>query len=117
MSFIEELDKDISLFTAYGRDIYCHWPKSAVSYGASRLLSTISEELKKQNYFLVEPKFRRYFKRTRAHVTHHIKAEEIYIRARIGAIKSASNVDIEKNYTNYFYTPYQAEAIGAPPIL
>lgn len=119
MSFVDDLyeNKDISLITAYGRDIYNHFPQNAVSVGSQDLLFLISKELEKQNYFLVEPKFEPHFKKIKEYVAQHISSGEVFFRARIGATKSASDYIFEKSSTKDYFTPYQNEEIGAPPIL
>ncbi len=63
MSFLDDLDSDdaITLFTAYGRDIYNYPAMSAVSFGEHRVLLEAERELATRNHFIVEDNFENEF--------------------------------------------------------
>lgn len=118
MSFYDEIfeDEKVHLITAYGRDIYNYIPYNAVSNGNQDLLTKISEELQKTNYFIVEPKYKHHFKNIKKIISSKVNKGSVFYRARIGATKSAYNYNFEENAKNYYFTPHQGKDIGAPPI-
>ena len=118
LSFLQALNSDdqISLFTAYGRDIYNHTPFQAVSRGESTSLANIESKLRTNNYFVVEAEHKNDFEALRSYVTRTITAGTTLYRARIGAEKRAVNCSNFPSDPTYFYTPHEGSAIGAPPI-
>lgn len=117
LSVLDSLDSDhnITLFTAYGRDIYNYLAMPAVSLGEHSILSTLKQELDIKNYFEVEVAFESTFQPLQKSVSGTIHQSEQFFRARIGAPAKAANFHyIEPR--SVFYQPYTGQAIGAPPV-
>ncbi|NMP80011.1 RES family NAD+ phosphorylase [Pseudoalteromonas arctica] len=119
LSFLEELeqDKDILLYTAYGRDIYNYPPMTAVSVGKSSILGEIKSKLIKLNYYQVEDEFESRLASIATHIETKLNLGECYYRARIGSVLKASNFDWRRMmHEEEFHVPYQGDEIAAPPI-
>lgn len=117
LSIIERFDSDqsITLFTAYGRDIYNYPPMAAVALGEHSLVSEIEREAKKKNHFLVESAYESNFLPLQEHVAHTISSGEVFYRARIGAVAKAENYHYMERRA-VFYDPFRGTDIGAPPV-
>lgn len=118
LSFLNDIDSDqqISLFTAYGREIYQYLPMRAISEGGSALISSAWEELKRRNHFLVEAEYLTRFDDLRNNITITLDKCSVWHRARIGAKKRAADADYTTTKDSYYYEPYAAEMLGAPPV-
>ncbi|MFL1452880.1 RES family NAD+ phosphorylase [Marinobacter sp. GN3S48] len=119
LTFLEILnqDRDISIYTAYGRNIYNFPPKTAVSVGKSKALDEIVARLANSNYYLVEGEFEKSFHSISEHVEAILMPKTSYYRARIGSILKASNFDWKKmRHEEEFHEAYRNSEIGAPPI-
>lgn len=118
-SFIWELWQggDVSIVTAYGRDIYNHRPMTAVSLGKSQLLEMIRSELASKNYYLVEDIYKNDFEKLIDRITLNLPEQSEYFRARMGSNLIASNFDWRTmGHEEEFHEPYKENEIGAPPI-
>lgn len=118
LSFLENIDDDqqISLFTAYGRDIYNYFDKRAIRYGDCPEVETVASELSKRNHFLVEADFEERFKIISEYVSQTIDAGAIWHRARIGATVKAAMSDFSSMQETYYYKPYSDQTLSAPPV-
>lgn len=118
LSFLTDIDRDqqITLFTAYGRDIYQHQAMRAISEGYSPLILKVTQELKRRNHFLVEGDYEERFRDIRDHVSTTVDPDSIWHRARIGATKRAACADYSLNKNTYYYEPYANETLAAPPV-
>jgi hypothetical protein len=111
------IDSEISIFTAYGRDIYNYSPKTAVSLGKSELLDSIKDHLLVKNYYQVEAKFNECFDDIKDHITSTLRLNSKYYRARVGSNLKASNFDWRYlDHEDEFHSPFSNNDIGAPPI-
>lgn len=118
MSFLDDIYdvENISIITAYGRDIYSHTPYNAVKNGDPDLIFYMIKELESKNHFLVQPKYEKMIKGIKEHLTAEIPKEAEFYRARVGATLSARNYYVEKNTQIDYFKPYENEKIGNPPI-
>ncbi|EGQ8287433.1 RES family NAD+ phosphorylase [Vibrio parahaemolyticus] len=119
LSFLQDLNSDdqITLFTAYGRDIYNYVPMTSVSVGSSSVIEKARYKLTYLNYYQVEDEFESRFASLVEHIKAPLKVESEFYRARIGSRLKASNFDWKKmRHEEEFHEAYQGKDIGAPPI-
>lgn len=118
MSFLDDIDSDqqITLFTAYGRDIYGYEFRRAVSEGNCPLIAAVRSDLEKANHFLVEAKYEAEFAAIKNHISINVEADSVWHRARIGATRQAADASFEMTGDSYYYEPHTDQAIGAPPV-
>jgi hypothetical protein len=118
LSFLEDMDNDqqITLFTAYGRDIYNHSVMRAISEGESALIAAITEKLKNKNHFLVEDEYQTKLAEICEHVSISVDSGSVWHRARIGAKKRAADFDYNLTQESYYFEPYSNETLAAPPV-
>src|ERR1039457_4332490 len=115
LSFLEDIDSDqqITLITAYGREIYNYLAMRAIAEGDSSLIFAVSRELTKRNHFLVEADYEERFRSIKDYVLRAIDAGTIWYRARIGATKRAADGDYSPNKDSYYYEPYSDRSLAA----
>lgn len=118
LSFLEDIDSDqeITLFSAYGREIYQYPAMRAISEGDSPLVSDIASDLRRRNHFLVETDNLEHFKMIQDYISVVVEPGTVWHRARIGVTKQASDGDFSPNGSSYYYEPHSDSELGAPPV-
>ena len=118
MSFLDDIDGDrqITLFTAYGRDIYGYEFRRAVSEGNCPLIAAVRSDLAIANHFLVEAKYEADFAAIKEHISIDVAAGSVWHRARIGAMRQAADASFDMTKDSYYYEPHTNQALGAPPV-
>ena len=120
LSFLDDVNQrqmQVEVFTAYGRDIYNHYPHIAVSEGESAILSNARQALTEKNHFLVEDEYEKKLQPVIAAISSTVKAGTRWHRARLGATQAAANfTDMGRRQPSYFYEGHRDKSIGAPPV-
>jgi hypothetical protein len=118
LSFLEKLDSDdqVSVITAYGRDIYDNKPFTAISRGEAAAITLIRRSLTERNYFVVESEHAKDFHELPKYITRTFPAGGGWYRARVGATRRAINYSHPPDETQYYFEPHVGAAIAAPPI-
>lgn len=118
LSFLENLDSDdqVSVITAYGRDIYNYMPFTAISRGEAAAIPLIQRSLTERNYFVVESEHAKDFHELPKYITRTFPAGGGWYRARVGASRRAAKYSFPPDETQYYFEPHVGAAISAPPI-
>lgn len=118
LSFLENLDSDdqVSVITAYGRDIYNYMPFTAISRGEAAAIPLIQRSLTERNYFVVESEHAKDFHELPKYITCTFPSGGGWYRARVGATRRAAKYSVPPDVTQYYFEPHVGAAISAPPI-
>ncbi|WP_197520399.1 RES family NAD+ phosphorylase [Paraburkholderia tropica] len=119
LSFLNDVNTrqmQIEIFTAYGRAIYNHRPKTPISAGESAVLAMARKALTERNHFLVEAEYVNVLRPVVPYVASVVAAGTRWHRARLGAKERAANFREIGGPPSYFYQPHQDKTLGAPPV-
>jgi RES domain-containing protein len=119
LSFLDDVNQrqmQVEIFTAYGRDIYGHYPHTPISAGESAILASAKRALTEKNYFLVEDEYEVLLRPVMPYISSAVTAGTQWYRARAGAKQRAADFHGIGGPPQYFYEPHKDKAIGSPPV-
>lgn len=116
MSDVNDRQMQVEVITAYGRDIYGHYPHTPVSAGESHILQSARRKLADTNYFLVEDEYEAIIRPIVVYMSGTVSAGSKWHRARMGAKRRAADFHEIGAPPQYFFEPHKDKAIGAPPV-
>lgn len=119
LSFLDDVNDrqmQVEVFTAYGRDIYGHYPHTPVAAGESHILQSARRKLADTNYFLVEDEYEAIIRPIVSYMSETVSAGSQWHRARMGAKRRAADFHEIGAPPQYFFEPHKDKAIGAPPV-
>ncbi|WP_201313208.1 RES family NAD+ phosphorylase [Dyella sp. EPa41] len=107
----------ISIITAFGRDIYNYAPMTPVASAGSAILFEARKALKERNHFLVEAEYIDQLRPIVPYITETLRAGTRWHRARQGIKKRSASITHAGAPLDYAYQPHDKVDIGAPPIV
>ena len=119
LSFLDDVNDrqmQVEVFTAYGRDIYGHYPHTPVVAGESNILQSARRKLADTNYFLVEDEYEAIIRPIVSYMSETVRAGSQWHRARMGAKRRAADFHEIGAPPQYFFEPHKDKAISAPPV-
>lgn len=119
LSFLDDVNDrqmQVEVFTAYGRDIYGHYPHTPVAAGESNILQSAKRKLADTNYFLVEDEYEAIIRPIASYISETVRAGSQWHRARMGAKRRAADFHEIGAPPQYFFEPHKDKAISAPPV-
>jgi RES domain-containing protein len=116
LSDVNHRQMQVEVITAYGRDIYSHYPHTPVSAGESHILQSARRKLADTNYFLVEDEYEAIIRPIVSYMAETISVGSQWHRARMGAKQRAADFHEIGAPPQYFFEPHKDTAIGAPPV-
>ncbi len=119
LSFLDDVNDrqmQVEVFTAYGRDIYGHYPHTPVAAGESNILQSARRKLADTNYFLVEDEYEAIIRPIVSYISETVRAGSQWHRARMGAKRRAADFHEIGAPPQYFFEPHKDKAISAPPV-